>query len=51
MGNGISNIFYPDNPNRRARAEQLKTDIDSFCQEFKEVERSRYVVSPLFRSY
>ena len=41
MGNSISDILYPDNPNRRARAEQLKSDIDSFCQEFNEAEKSR----------
>jgi hypothetical protein len=28
MGQSISDTFYPDNPKRRARAQQLKTDID-----------------------
>ncbi|KAG7442539.1 uncharacterized protein BT62DRAFT_1010126 [Guyanagaster necrorhizus] len=33
-------MFY-DNPNRRARASQLKADIEAFCNEFKALERQR----------
>ena len=51
MGFGFSDILYSDNPNRRARAEQLKGDINLFFQEFKEQERSRQVLFPPFRSY
>jgi hypothetical protein len=41
MGQNISDVFYPDNPNRRARANQLKSDIEAFCFEFNEVKASR----------
>jgi len=41
MGQNISDVFYPDNPNRRARAYQLKSDIEAFCFEFNEVKASR----------
>jgi len=35
MGQSLSDVFYPDNPKRRARAEQLKTDIDIDALSFK----------------
>ncbi|PAV22943.1 hypothetical protein PNOK_0001000 [Pyrrhoderma noxium] len=44
MGNNsskMSDLFYPDNPNRRARASQLRDDVVSYCNEFKDVRRHR----------
>ena len=43
MGFSISDMIYSDNPNRRARAIQLKSDIESFYQELKGEEKSKQV--------
>ncbi|PFH46613.1 hypothetical protein AMATHDRAFT_69460 [Amanita thiersii Skay4041] len=40
-GSKISDLFFPDNPNRRARATQLKEDIDFFCNQYEEVKKKR----------
>jgi predicted lipoprotein len=41
MGQGISDIFYPDNPNRRNRAEQLSSDIKAYCNSYEEIKKAR----------
>ncbi|KIM35085.1 hypothetical protein M413DRAFT_32794 [Hebeloma cylindrosporum] len=41
MGQGISDVFYPDNPNRRARAEQLRADILAYCNSYEEIKTAR----------
>ncbi|PFH49030.1 hypothetical protein AMATHDRAFT_5282 [Amanita thiersii Skay4041] len=44
MGSGgskISDVWYPDNPKRRARASQLKEDVDFLCHEFEELKKKR----------
>ncbi|KAF8656301.1 hypothetical protein AX16_002603 [Volvariella volvacea WC 439] len=44
MGSGISklgDLFYPDNPNRRARARQLNADIEDYCRQFEEYKKNR----------
>jgi hypothetical protein len=43
MGQGISDIFYPDNPNRRDRAEQLRNDIKTYCNSYEEIKKARYL--------
>ncbi|PFH47146.1 hypothetical protein AMATHDRAFT_68359 [Amanita thiersii Skay4041] len=40
-GSKISDLFYPDNPKRRARASQLRDDVNFFCNQFEEVKRKR----------
>ncbi|PFH49035.1 hypothetical protein AMATHDRAFT_5287 [Amanita thiersii Skay4041] len=40
-GSKMSDLFYPDNPNRRARASQLKEDVEFFCNQFDEVKKKR----------
>lgn len=40
-GSTIGDIFFPDNPNRRARAEELKNQINVFAAEFKLLKISR----------
>lgn len=37
MGNNISDTFYPDNPNRRNRANELYYDVQAIHMEFKEL--------------
>ncbi|PFH49031.1 hypothetical protein AMATHDRAFT_5283 [Amanita thiersii Skay4041] len=42
MGGGaikMSDLFYPDNPNRRARASRLKEDVEFFCNQFDEAKK------------
>lgn len=41
MGNSVSDLFYPDNPNRRARAEELRNAINSFGAEFAQQKQLR----------
>ncbi|KAJ7898270.1 hypothetical protein B0H14DRAFT_2675406 [Mycena olivaceomarginata] len=41
MGNTLSDALYSDNPNRRARAGQLKDDIEDFCRQFNTMKASR----------
>jgi hypothetical protein len=41
-GSTIGDIFFPDNPNRRRRAEQLKQQIEAFGNEFQQVKEARY---------
>ncbi|RYP21599.1 hypothetical protein DL766_007901 [Monosporascus sp. MC13-8B] len=44
MGNGVSSIgdlFFPDNPNRRRRAEELRNQINAYGEEFKQLARFR----------
>ncbi|KAH0611876.1 uncharacterized protein H6S33_011141 [Morchella sextelata] len=38
VGSGISDLFYPDNPSRRGRCQELKNDITLICAEFKELQ-------------
>ena len=38
-GQSIADTFYPDNPNRRTRADQLKNDIRTFQAEFDELKK------------
>ena len=40
MGQNLSDVFYPDNPKRRARAEQLKTDVDIDAASFKQYQKN-----------
>ncbi|PFH45770.1 hypothetical protein AMATHDRAFT_8690 [Amanita thiersii Skay4041] len=40
-GNRYSDIFYPDNPKRRARASQLSDDVNFFCNQFEQVKKKR----------
>jgi len=45
MGNNISTVgdlFFPDNPNRRCRAQELQQQILTFGEEFKELQATRY---------
>lgn len=45
MGNGASSIgdlFFPDNPNRRRRAEELRNQINAFGEEFKQLTAYRW---------
>jgi len=44
MGNNISTVgdlFFPDNPNRRCRAQELQQQILTFGEEFKELQATR----------
>ncbi|KAJ6144918.1 hypothetical protein N7470_008813 [Penicillium chermesinum] len=43
MGQGMSmgNIFYPDSPKRRARAEEIYNQIKVFEQEFRTLKATR----------
>ncbi|KAF8650929.1 hypothetical protein AX16_005027 [Volvariella volvacea WC 439] len=44
MGGNISkpgDIFYPDNPNRRARAQQLKNDTEDYARQFEDLRKHR----------
>lgn len=38
VGSSISDLFYPDNPERRERCQELKNDINSICLEFKHLQ-------------
>lgn len=38
----MGDIFYPDNPKRRARAEELYNQIKIYEQEFKTLKAERY---------
>ncbi|PFH45458.1 hypothetical protein AMATHDRAFT_9200 [Amanita thiersii Skay4041] len=40
-GSKISDLFYPDNPKRRARASQLHDDVNFFANQFEEVKKKR----------
>ncbi|PFH47145.1 hypothetical protein AMATHDRAFT_87885 [Amanita thiersii Skay4041] len=40
-GSKISDLFYPDNPKRRARASQLRDDVNFFANQFEEVKKKR----------
>lgn len=45
MGNNIStagDIFFPDNPSRRRRAQELQQQILDFGREFKQLHATRY---------
>jgi hypothetical protein len=48
MGQGISDIFYPDKLNRRDRAlaEQLRNDIKAYCNSefYDEIKKARYLL-------
>ena len=44
MGQGISDIFYLDNPNQRDRAEQLRNDIKAHCNSYDEIKKARYLL-------
>lgn len=46
MGQGISDMFYPDNPNRRNRAEQLKENILAYLNAYDEIKKAVYVYVP-----
>jgi hypothetical protein len=46
MGQGISDMFYPDNPNRRNRAEQLREDILAYLNSYDEIKKARYLFRP-----
>ncbi|KAI3323725.1 hypothetical protein HD806DRAFT_495451 [Xylariaceae sp. AK1471] len=41
MGNTVSDLFYPDNPKRRERAEGLRKDILQFVQDFDEAKEKK----------
>ncbi|PFH49431.1 hypothetical protein AMATHDRAFT_4885 [Amanita thiersii Skay4041] len=40
-GSKMSDLFYPDNPYRRARAEQLRDDVQFICKQFEEAKEER----------
>lgn len=42
MGNTVSDLFYPDNPNRRKRAEGLRQDILQFVEDFEREKQKKY---------
>lgn len=42
-GSSIGDIFYPDNPNRRRRAEELRQDINDIVNQFQEQKQLRYI--------
>jgi hypothetical protein len=44
MGQGISDMFYPDNPNRKNRAEQPREDILAYCNSYDEIKKARYLL-------
>jgi hypothetical protein len=48
MGQSISDIAYPDNPNRRARAEQLKSDIEAYGREYEDIKKLRSCTHTVF---
>lgn len=35
MGQGFSDLFYPDNPNRRARVDDMQHDMEALKEEFE----------------
>ncbi|KIM35078.1 hypothetical protein M413DRAFT_14751 [Hebeloma cylindrosporum] len=41
MGQSVSDLFYPDNPKRRNRAEQLREDILAYCNSYDEIKKAR----------
>jgi len=40
-GNSIGDLFFPDNPNRRDRAQQLHDDTQSYCTEFQQMKQRK----------
>ena len=46
MGNTVSDLFYPDNPNRRKRAEGLRQDILQFVQDFEREKQKKFEPPP-----
>ncbi|PFH49433.1 hypothetical protein AMATHDRAFT_41548 [Amanita thiersii Skay4041] len=43
-GSKFSDLFYPDNPYRRARAQELHDDVKFICHQFAEVKEKRDVL-------
>ncbi|KAM0145426.1 hypothetical protein ACHAQE_011290, partial [Botrytis cinerea] len=46
---GIGDIFYPDNPKRRARAEQLSNETKWWCATFNEHKKTLDSLEPVVR--
>lgn len=44
VGRSIGDLFYPDNPKRRTRVDQLKNDIETMINEFNSIKRNMYEV-------
>lgn len=42
VGQSVGDLFYPDNPNRRKRVEQLQDDIKVMQNEFESLKKTLY---------
>lgn len=47
MSRAIGDIFYPDNPNRRNRFNELLAQIRTYETEFQALEKKKYAPIPL----
>lgn len=42
VGQSVGDLFYPDNPNRRKRVDQLQDDIKVMQNEFQSLKKTMY---------